>query len=88
MILLVLYAIGATAFAIYGLLVLLWPEKAYKVAWAWMILVRVQRPDIDWEPYIRRMVPPRPAGLFLFLAGILALRPALLWLFRIVLTTR
>lgn len=83
MTLLALYVIGMTAFTTYGLLCLLWPETAYKAARAWMILLRVQRPDIDWEPYIRRMAPSRPVGLFLFLVGIWMLRPALLWLFKL-----
>ena len=81
--LLVLYVIGMTAISTYGFLCLLWPERAYKVTRAWMFLVRAQRPDIDWEPYIRRLVPPRPIGLLVFLMGLWALRPALLSLFKI-----
>lgn len=50
LLLLVLYIVLATAFSTYGLLCLFWPERAYKAAAAWMILLRLQRPDIDWEP--------------------------------------
>jgi hypothetical protein len=82
LLLLALYVIGVTAMTVYGLLCLLWPNRAYQAASAWMTLVRVQWPDIDWEPYIRRLVPPRPIGLFVFLAGIWMLVPALLFFFK------
>jgi len=73
--LLVVYAVGVLAITTYGLLCLLWPRAAYKVASAWTILLRAQRPDIDWGPYVRRLVPPRPVGLLLLLLGLWLLRP-------------
>jgi hypothetical protein len=64
------YFLVAAAFSTYGLLSCFWPEKAYRAARAWNVLIRLQRPDIDWDPYIRRQVPPRVVGFFLFLFGI------------------
>jgi|ERR1700735_463256 len=76
-----LYFLALSAITIYGLLSCFWREQALKLSRIWTSLARMQAPDADWNHVDRTLVPPRPVGFFIFLAGLWMLYQSLVMVF-------